>query len=60
MCIFKPPKAKLPERQTSDSASQAMRALELARAGSGSSQTTNPTGALGVPYASSAMRQLSA
>lgn len=60
MCLFNTPKPKLPKQKPSDSASQAMRALESSRAGQGSAQATNPTGPLGVPFASAAMRQLSA
>lgn len=60
MCIFKPPKAKLPKQSSDQSQSYAMRALEASRAGMGSSQATNPTGALGVPAASAASRFLTA
>ena len=47
MCFMKPPKIKQPEKPA-DRQSVAMRQLELARAGMGSSRTTNPTGPLGV------------
>ncbi len=47
MCLFKQPKIKK-EPKKEDPQSLAMRNLELARAGIGSSRTTNPTGPLGV------------
>ena len=61
MCFFKPPKPPKPEKlPTSQTQAYLMRREELARAGTGSSQTTNPTGALGVPNASVTGKYLTA
>ncbi len=58
MCGVKPPKVEKPKPD--ESRALALRQMENARAGTGSSVTTNPTGALGVPFASTTMKQLSA
>lgn len=58
MCGIDPPKIEKPKRD--ENRSLALRQIELARAGTGSSKTTNPTGALGVPNASVAGKMLSA
>ena len=53
MCLFKQPKPKVPKTPNEGMGqAAALRKLELARSGSGSSTTNNPTGALGVPGAS--------
>lgn len=59
MCLFKQPKIKKEPRKE-DPQSLAMRNLELARAGVGSSRATNPTGPMGVQTASTAGKMLSA
>lgn len=58
MCGVKPPKTtKVAPDQTN---AYLMARAERARAGQGSSTTTNPTGALGVPYGSTQAKSMTA
>lgn len=59
MCLFNTPKPKVPKTPNEgEGAAAKLRAIETANAGTGSSTTNNPTGALGVPGASVAAQRL--